>query len=270
MAEDAQQPTLIEADDHVDEGIGSDSASDTTSLKSSVLNFEVENGRRYHSFRKGAYAFPNDEDELDRMDLEHHIWKLLLGENHLAPLTEPQNILDLGTGTGLWAIEIADKFPSAHVTGTDLSPVQPSLVPPNCEFVVDDFEQEWIHKDNTFDFIHGRLLLASVTDYPKIFQRAFAATKPGGYLEFHDIDPESYSDDGTLTPGSKAAEWGKLFKEGCARAGRPILPLEEYKRLMEDAGFVDVQQVIKKRPHNAWPKDKELKRIGMVKRHCRP
>lgn len=68
------------------------------------------------------------QDELDRMDFEHHIFSLLLeGELHLAPLKSPQNILDLGTGTGIWAVEIADKFPSASVTGTDLSPVQPTL-----------------------------------------------------------------------------------------------------------------------------------------------
>jgi len=273
MAENAQPPlapTLIEADDQVDEGLGSDDdASDTTSLKSSVINFEIENGRRYHSFRKGAYAFPNDDDELDRMDLEHHIWLLLLGGNHyIAPLVEPLKILDLGTGTGLWAIEVADKLPSAHVIGSDLSPVQPQLVPPNCEFLVDDFEQEWMWQDNTFDLIHGRLLLASVTDYSKLFQRAFAALKPGGYLEIHDIDPESYSDDGTLTSESNSVVWGKLFKEGCAKAGRAILPLEDYKRLMEDAGFTEVQEMIQKRPHNAWPKNKGLKRLGMVRTDC--
>jgi len=267
MAEEPQQPlepVLIEADDLVDEGFGEDDASDTTSLKSSVLNFEIENGRRYHSFRSGAYAFPNDEDELDRMDLEHHIWLMLLGENYLAPLSEPQKILDLGTGTGLWAIEMADKFPAAHVIGSDLSPVQPQIVPPNCEFLVDDFEQDWMWRDSTFDFIHGRLLLASVTDYPKLFQRAFAALKPGGYLELHDIDPESYCDDGTLTTESNSLKWGKLFKEGCAGAGRAILPLEDYRRLMEEVGFTVVQEVIRKRPHNTWPKLKTLKRIGMV------
>lgn len=62
------------------------------------------------------------------MDLEHHIFLLLLdGELHLAPVKTPQRILDLGTGTGIWAIDVADKYPEASVIGTDLSPVQPSL-----------------------------------------------------------------------------------------------------------------------------------------------
>jgi methylase of polypeptide subunit release factors len=59
------------------------------------------------------------------MDLEHHIFCLLTGGLHLAPLTSPQRILDLGTGTGLWAIDAADKYPTAEVIGTDLSPTQP-------------------------------------------------------------------------------------------------------------------------------------------------
>ena len=66
--------------------------------------------------------------EQDRLDLQHHVIKLLLnGELHLAPLENPKRILDLGTGTGLWAIEMADKFPKAKVIGTDLSPVQPTM-----------------------------------------------------------------------------------------------------------------------------------------------
>lgn len=62
---------------------------------------------------------------MDRMDLEHHIFGLLVGKLHLAPLQSPQCILDLGTGTGLWAIDAADKYPTAEVIGTDLSPTQP-------------------------------------------------------------------------------------------------------------------------------------------------
>ena len=51
---------------------------------------------------------------------------LLSGELHLAPLEHPKRILDIGTGTGIWAIEMADRFPNAIVIGTDLSPTQPS------------------------------------------------------------------------------------------------------------------------------------------------
>ena len=32
---------------------------------------------------------------------------------------------------GLWAIDFADEFPEAEVTGTDISPIQPTWIPPN-------------------------------------------------------------------------------------------------------------------------------------------
>lgn len=61
------------------------------------------------------------------MDLQHHLITMSLnGELYLAPLMNPTRILDIGTGTGLWAIEMADRFPKAMVIGTDLSPTQPT------------------------------------------------------------------------------------------------------------------------------------------------
>ena len=56
-----------------------------------------------------------------------------------APISKTaQNILDIGTGTGIWAIEVADKFPSAVVTGVDLYPPPETWVPPNCRLEVED------------------------------------------------------------------------------------------------------------------------------------
>lgn len=64
---------------------------------------------------------------MDRIDLKHHVITLLCGGNlHLAPLSKPTRILDVGTGTGIWAMEMADQYPESTVIGTDLSPVQPS------------------------------------------------------------------------------------------------------------------------------------------------
>ena len=65
------------------------------------------------------------------------------GALHLCPLEDPLEIVDLGTGTGVWCIEMADAYPEAQILGIDLSPVQPSWVPPNCRFEIDDFELDW-------------------------------------------------------------------------------------------------------------------------------
>ena len=94
----------------------------STSLASSIRDYVYENGRRYHAFRQGEYYFPNDDAEQDRLDLSHHMFLLLLGGRLFrSPITtKPQHVLDLGTGTGIWAIEFADENPSAQVIGTDL------------------------------------------------------------------------------------------------------------------------------------------------------
>jgi cyclopropane fatty-acyl-phospholipid synthase-like methyltransferase len=68
---------------------------------------------------------------------------LLEGELYKAPIENPKRILDVGTGTGIWAVEMAEKFPNAKVLGIDLSPIQPEWVPPNCRFIVDDAEESW-------------------------------------------------------------------------------------------------------------------------------
>lgn len=65
---------------------------------------------------------------MDRLDLIHHMMIKGVGDKHfLSPLEESKlkRILDIGTGTGIWAMEIGDRFPAAEVIGNDLSPIQP-------------------------------------------------------------------------------------------------------------------------------------------------
>ena len=45
----------------------------------------------------------------------------------LVPLENPTATLDVGTGTGVWAIDCADDCPGAQVVGFYLSPIQPEL-----------------------------------------------------------------------------------------------------------------------------------------------
>jgi hypothetical protein len=106
-----QASTTIEADpeDFIDDGYGgSEFGSDgTMSVTSSVRDYAFENGRRYHRYREGRYVFPNDESEQDREDMKHSmIVNLCGGKLHFAPIEkDPQNIIDLGTGTGIWCMD---------------------------------------------------------------------------------------------------------------------------------------------------------------------
>ena len=60
---------------------------------------------------------------------------------------------------------MADQYPSATVIGTDLSPIQPEWVPPNCHFEIDDVSLDWTFPSNHFDFIHIRELFGCIPDW---------------------------------------------------------------------------------------------------------
>lgn len=101
----------LEVDQEELEDYASTLNSDTTSIASdsSALDYEYSNGRRYHGYRKGKYLLPNDDLEQDRMDLVHHLWNVQLGGRLMLAPVEPgklKNVLDLGTGTGIWCTDI--------------------------------------------------------------------------------------------------------------------------------------------------------------------
>ncbi|KAB8208576.1 S-adenosyl-L-methionine-dependent methyltransferase [Aspergillus parasiticus] len=252
-----------------DSALGSTgSQSYATSLLSEVRNYKYENGRRYHSYREGQCVLPNDEQEQDREDLLHHVRNLhFSGDLFHAPIPEDvENVFDIGTGTGIWAIDFADTHPNARVIGTDLSPIQPAWVPPNLEFFVDDVEADWTFKRDYFDFIRACDLAGSIADWPKLLRQAYSHMKPGGWLELSDFEMEHFSDDDTLDLAPSLGEWFRLLIEASARFNRPMKVATDHQRNMIDAGFTDVKEKIYKFPMGPWAKEKRLKEAGRFHR----
>ncbi|KAF8540767.1 S-adenosyl-L-methionine-dependent methyltransferase [Trichophaea hybrida] len=209
---------------------------------------------------------PTDETEQDRLDLHHEIFlQLLDGKLHIAPIKNPHRILDVGTGTGIWAIDMADSHPAAEVIGTDLSPIQPVWTPPNLKFEVDDAEQVWTFKPDSFDFIHVRNLYQAIGNWPHVLSQIYRCTTPGGYVELAELGGKLMSDDGTMAEDNPMKRAFDLCHyHAMASIGRPPATAEDLKEKLETAGFVDVKVHTYKQVYGPWPKDQRLKRIGAM------
>ncbi|KAK0388573.1 hypothetical protein NLU13_4816 [Sarocladium strictum] len=261
----------VEEADDIDDGdsaLGeSDNASSTASVSSSVLQFRLENGRTYHGYKESiGYVLPNDRSEQERLDLQHNLFLLTLrGQLYKSPIDEGskpiRRCLDAGTGTGVWAMDFADEHPEVEVLGIDVSPIQPNFVPPNVSFVVDDLEEEWNY-NYKFDFIFARMLTGSISDWPRLFAQSFEFLEPGGWMECQDISLPGHSDDGTLKDDSLTQEWARNMLEAASRFGRYADSARHYKKQMQDAGFVNVTELIYKWPMNRWPADPHYKELG--------
>ncbi|KAI5805294.1 putative methyltransferase [Peziza echinospora] len=204
------------------------------------------------------FRLPNDDKEQDRLDLMHHIFRMILNKKlHAAPLHNPERILDLGTGTGIWAIEMADEYPDAQIIANDLSAIQPKKVPPNVTFEVDDCESLWPYS-KPFDFVHARTLTGAIQDWPALYKQAFANLKPGGWMEATDrrVPFNHYS---CVITNHKHST---LFHRAVEMVGRMPDVAQLHKGMMIDAGFVNVQERIIHIPQNTWPEDKNQKVLG--------
>ncbi|KAI0170152.1 S-adenosyl-L-methionine-dependent methyltransferase [Pestalotiopsis sp. NC0098] len=188
------------------------------------------------------------------------------GKLFYAPIGDyPQKILDLGTGTGIWAIEAGDMFPSAEVTGLDLSPIQPVWVPPNVKFLVDDVEDTWLNGDH-IDFVHLRNMIPILKSPAKLLKEVYENLKPGGWVEMQDVDGAVHCDDGSLPPDWPVLVFCNLMVEAFSKLGTTSHAAMFGGKYLEEAGFVNIQHHTAKLPYGTWPKDRTMRLVGLYYR----
>jgi SAM-dependent methyltransferase len=123
-------------------------------------------------------------------------------------------VVDVGTGSGAWVVEVAQQFINARVYGTDISPVQPTLVPKNVDFIIADLVNGLTFDDCSTDLVNSRYCYTySDYDWDRLLgggirekqwapyvQEILRILKPGsGYAQFIELGyPFAFCTDGSL------------------------------------------------------------------------
>ncbi|KAF9073461.1 hypothetical protein BDP27DRAFT_1289309 [Rhodocollybia butyracea] len=112
--------------------------------------------------------------------------------------TPPKMVLDLGTGSGIWALEAAQQWPDSQIIGLDVKDIQPKIQ--NLEFYKDLARRViWVHGNlldglpfpsNQFDFVRmARIGLAVPEDeWQFVLEEVSRVMKPGAVLEIFEED----------------------------------------------------------------------------------
>ena len=205
---------------------------------------------------------PNDDTEQTRLAIAHQAFLLCL-DGQLTTVRIPQDvkrILDVGTGPGDWAVAMGERYPNAEIIATDISIFQPTDVPPNVVFQLDDAREEWTYTE-PFDFIHIRGLAGAFSDWANIYAKAFRHLKQGGFLEIADIGFPQLS--GNIQ-NPYMDVFNGAYQSAAEKAGTPC-GLEHMKRnVLTAVGFANIRPVIIQVPLGTWSPDPRKHLLGKM------
>ena len=153
--------------------------------------------------------------------------RIIFDEN---PIPKGSKVLDVGCGIGGPAKFLFDHF-QAEVVGVDLASNCVNIANkryesiPQLKFMVADAVTHPF-PENSFDLVYSRDVILHIASKDKLFSHLLSATKPGGKLIMTDY-----------CCGPKEM-WDDEFKAYVAQRGYSLITVEEYKKVLEAAGWI--------------------------------
>jgi ubiquinone/menaquinone biosynthesis C-methylase UbiE len=137
------------------------------------------------------YLLPKDAQEDERLRFQHYALHHAFSNHYLAPISpDTRTILDVGSGTGIWAIDMAQQFPHAHIIGVDITLTSlPHTLPNTCLFAQADILQGLPFPACQFDFTHQRLLVGAIpaSHWSQVVRELVRVTRPQGWIELLEV-----------------------------------------------------------------------------------
>ena len=253
-----------------DEGYHTDElslAESTTTLDPEVLVSREEYGHNYHPpfLIDHDYPFPQDDRYGESLSLV--IFVLVTDKYFHCPAQNVATILDVGTGWGLWCVQMARRFPDATIIGTDIPPLE-HWCPINVHFQVDDLDKPWTFQEDSVDLVHaGNMYGVAIrpTCWPDFLANTMRTLKDDGWLVCHGLDWHIYTENKPLPPDDDFIYWLKLLDDGLKTRGfTSRFAPQLVKKELGEAGFTHVHIEGFKAPVGGWPSDGKLKLAGLV------
>ncbi|CAI2167122.1 16122_t:CDS:2, partial [Funneliformis geosporum] len=225
-----------------------------TLASSSSETFRFENGRRYVGDNTFRYLLPNDDEEIDRLQLQHYLLRYVWQNNFSSPVNEillsGADVLDVGCGPGTWILEMATEYPQSRFIGIDIAPIFPSEIKPfNATFQKLDVTYRLPYDDDTFDFIHIRLMFVALreNDWKEtVFPELFRILKPGGYIESHEFDFNIVNSGPNMT--CLVNGFAQYFKgENVNIFVCPLIP-----GFLQEANFININVINQSAKYGSW------------------
>lgn len=173
-------------------------------------------------------------------------------------------VADVGTGTGIWAIQFAQQHPDIQVVGFDLgipAPQPDGLQPPNVHFAIQDLLTAWPTKGvaaGPFDLVHCRQVLLNVPDPARMLRKVFENLRPCGIVEIREYWNPMISEAGNPEEPGKGlqvpllVEWHRGTVEAAAALGCDHGFAARLPDALRDAGFSEVMVSDTKIPLGGW------------------
>lgn len=166
-------------------------------------------------------------------------------------LSTSSKAVDVGCGTGIATIQIAQKLPHTKIYGIDITPIPENvqrMAPSNVAWAVgnilnvdwnqpgDDTMSREIFTPGGIDYVFGRMLFLGINNWPRYFSTVYDTLKPGGIVEHQDLDWKFYRV-GTSKCLSDSWEWHRKVVQATEQTGLSTHAGSEAATVMRSAGL---------------------------------
>ncbi|QRV82717.1 methyltransferase domain protein [Ceratobasidium sp. AG-Ba] len=235
-------------------------------------------GRRFHVDENLPLAYPVDNEELLRHDLQHASVKLLLGGNQWGPISEclaptggrRRRVLDICTRSGTWVKELANERPDVDFVSVDLAPMAPHTPNTNIEFEVYNILDGIRAPDATFDMVHCRFTATTFRDYRAFLPEIRRVLRSGGLFLFEEQELEIFdaSDPQLVRPATNApglTRFVRAIRREFENQGISVRAATQMPAWLDAlGGFQPAMRTIRVAPNGLWHPNALMHDVGLM------